>query len=735
MAVALSRQRGAGSCEHDAALLRRYGHDVRAARRRRRTREQLASPLYLGRTAGTAPAPRWWTRRDSRTACARPPSRAGVRICEHSPVRDPAAAPPAGMSVRTAGGCIDARRVLLATGAYPPVLAQAAQIRRAGLRLRADERAAQRGPAAGNRMALRGRGVADMGEPVPLLPARAATGGSSGAATTPSIATAAMSARTATRTTPTFERLSQHFFTTFPQLEGLRFSHRWGGAIDTCSRFSLFVGTAHGGRVAYALGYTGPRRGREPLRRARSRSTCSTAAPPRRRAAADDPAQAAAVPARAAAQRGDPADAQPPRRGRPQRRQARALAAGAGPPSAWASTPERTGPGSASAPAWGAIQSRRARGTGHIREPPAGGARPRAGGRGRPEGAQEQTPSGSSPAPPSASPPRRPPTASPRRSASSIAARRGPDAPAGAAGLHPDVPLRLGDQGDEPRRPGLRHELHLGGARARVRGPAGSPGGWGTIAADFLAMASYAQVAGQYVFLLVGAEQHRHQPDERVGAARRDRVDRRAHLHLLPRDRSLGAPAAGARDPRGGAAAAALGRRAREGRERHGAARAPDAVVELVRPLAARLVQHVHGRDAADGLHLLGLGHDDVDQRGERGAEPDPGQRRRHLDLPAARAPTCWWSSRCRPFAGVGTQRHRARQHGTSGRRAVGARRRGVRRFRPRLGAEPPADPDGAQLGGRDDADDDPPERAHHALDGVPQGDPGRSSARRTRAT
>jgi amino acid transporter len=31
-------------------------------------------------------------------------------------------------------------------------------------------------------------------------------------------------------------------------------------------------------------------------------------------------------------------------------------------------------------------------------------------------------------------------------------------------------------------------------------------GGWGTIAADFLAMASYAQIAGQYVFLLVGAE-------------------------------------------------------------------------------------------------------------------------------------------------------------------------------------------------------------------------------------
>jgi glycine/D-amino acid oxidase-like deaminating enzyme len=56
---------------------------------------------------------------------------------------------------------------------------------------------------------------------------------------------------------PTFAKLSQHFFTTFPQLEGVRFSHRWGGAIDTCSRFSVFFGTAHRGRVAYAVGYTG----------------------------------------------------------------------------------------------------------------------------------------------------------------------------------------------------------------------------------------------------------------------------------------------------------------------------------------------------------------------------------------------------------------------------------------------------------------------------------------------
>ncbi|MGW2995094.1 NAD(P)/FAD-dependent oxidoreductase [Streptomyces sp. NPDC001193] len=55
----------------------------------------------------------------------------------------------------------------------------------------------------------------------------------------------------------TYLKLAQHFFTAFPQLEGVKFSHAWGGAIDTCSRFSAFFGTAHGGKVAYAAGYTG----------------------------------------------------------------------------------------------------------------------------------------------------------------------------------------------------------------------------------------------------------------------------------------------------------------------------------------------------------------------------------------------------------------------------------------------------------------------------------------------
>ena len=66
----------------------------------------------------------------------------------------------------------------------------------------------------------------------------------------------------------TFARLSQNFFTTFPQLEGLRFTHRWGGAIDTCSRFSVFFGKALRRPRRLRARLHRPRRRREPLRSA-----------------------------------------------------------------------------------------------------------------------------------------------------------------------------------------------------------------------------------------------------------------------------------------------------------------------------------------------------------------------------------------------------------------------------------------------------------------------------------
>ena len=51
--------------------------------------------------------------------------------------------------------------------------------------------------------------------------------------------------------------LARHFLEIFPQLEGLRFTHRWAGVIDTTTRFTPVFGTALGGRLAYAVGYTG----------------------------------------------------------------------------------------------------------------------------------------------------------------------------------------------------------------------------------------------------------------------------------------------------------------------------------------------------------------------------------------------------------------------------------------------------------------------------------------------
>lgn len=66
------------------------------------------------------------------------------------------------------------------------------------------------------------------------------------------------------RVDPRYERrpdvwalLASHFFTTFPQLEGLEFSHQWSGAIDTSTQFTSFFGMARGGRIAYAAGFTG----------------------------------------------------------------------------------------------------------------------------------------------------------------------------------------------------------------------------------------------------------------------------------------------------------------------------------------------------------------------------------------------------------------------------------------------------------------------------------------------
>jgi len=55
----------------------------------------------------------------------------------------------------------------------------------------------------------------------------------------------------------TYDVLARHFRETFPQLASVEFTHRWAGVIDTSTRFCAFYGSTHGGRTAYALGFTG----------------------------------------------------------------------------------------------------------------------------------------------------------------------------------------------------------------------------------------------------------------------------------------------------------------------------------------------------------------------------------------------------------------------------------------------------------------------------------------------
>jgi glycine/D-amino acid oxidase-like deaminating enzyme len=55
----------------------------------------------------------------------------------------------------------------------------------------------------------------------------------------------------------TYAPLASAFFDTFPQLEGLSFSHAWSGAIDLSTRMAVHFQRYYGGKVVYAGGYSG----------------------------------------------------------------------------------------------------------------------------------------------------------------------------------------------------------------------------------------------------------------------------------------------------------------------------------------------------------------------------------------------------------------------------------------------------------------------------------------------
>ena len=57
--------------------------------------------------------------------------------------------------------------------------------------------------------------------------------------------------------TARYEQLAKEFFEMFPQLDDVKFSHRWGGIIATSTRFCMVPGALYDGRLAWSVGYTG----------------------------------------------------------------------------------------------------------------------------------------------------------------------------------------------------------------------------------------------------------------------------------------------------------------------------------------------------------------------------------------------------------------------------------------------------------------------------------------------
>jgi glycine/D-amino acid oxidase-like deaminating enzyme len=221
---------------------------------RDQVQSRVHSPTYLGGildadgTAMVDPARLAW---GLRATCRR----LGVRIYEGTPVHQLRKDGEGGVELRTPYGDMSARQVALGTGALSPLL------RRIGTYLAPvwdyalvteplsdDQRAS---------IGWRGRhGIGDAGnlfhyyrltEDNRILWAGYDAVYRFGGGTN----------ERHVRDRETFERLSEHFFATFPALEGVRFTHAWGGVIDTCSRFCAFWGQALERRLAYSAGYTG----------------------------------------------------------------------------------------------------------------------------------------------------------------------------------------------------------------------------------------------------------------------------------------------------------------------------------------------------------------------------------------------------------------------------------------------------------------------------------------------
>ncbi|MEV6813951.1 FAD-dependent oxidoreductase [Micromonospora sp. NPDC051296] len=235
-----------------AELHRGYGDDVTLLDADQ-VRADVASPMYLGgvRLRGTGglvdPARLTW-------GLARLAEALGVTIHEDTRVTgfDRSRT---GVVVRTADGRVTGQRAVIGTNAYPPPLRR---LRHWILpvhdyvlvteRLTDAQRAELRWPEA--------QGLTDAGNQFHYYRLtednRILFGGYDAVYRFGNRVDSALDQRDATHLL-----LARHFAETFPQLDGVRFTHRWGGVIDSTTRFTPMFGTTRDRRIAYAVGYTG----------------------------------------------------------------------------------------------------------------------------------------------------------------------------------------------------------------------------------------------------------------------------------------------------------------------------------------------------------------------------------------------------------------------------------------------------------------------------------------------
>ena len=247
-----TREHEVADLEEHAEELRRFGHEAEWLDREA-VRAEIDSPTYL---AGVWQKTGVGVLDPGRLAwgLATAAESLGARIHEATPVLG-IEADGAGVSLRTLGGRIRARRAVLATSAFPPLVRS---IRRYVVPvydyvLVTEPLSAEQRDTVGwkNR-----QGAADSGNQFHYYRLtsddRILWGGYDAVYNFRNGLGPHLDQRP-----ETFEMLARNFVSTFPRLEGIRFTHRWGGAIDTCSRFCMTFGKAFGGKAVYIVGFTG----------------------------------------------------------------------------------------------------------------------------------------------------------------------------------------------------------------------------------------------------------------------------------------------------------------------------------------------------------------------------------------------------------------------------------------------------------------------------------------------